>query len=168
MPTISIDFFGNLSAKPFFWQELLKFAKEDGIKIYVISGPWPDIINRKLTNLGFVRKIHYDGVYSILSHLAGKGLDTWYDEDYDSWYSTRNDWWTAKAEICQDMGCKMHFDNDLRFSTAFENVATRFVHTLNPDNGKLIDQWYRDLKLANTYDDWENDYMSMLGGVVPM
>jgi len=168
MPLISIDFFGNLSKRPIFWRELLKNAKEEGFKVAVISGLWPKDLFAKLEFNGYIREIHYDNVYSILSHLSNKGLETTFDEAHDSWYSCNVGWWTAKAEICQKIGCQTHFDNDARFKLAFEDVTTRFVHTLRQNNARLINQWYNDLKLANTYEEWEDNYMSMMGGVVPM
>lgn len=169
MSIISIDYFGTLNQRPAFWQEFMKFAKLEGTKINVISGLWEKALTEKLEFSGFTREVHYDSVYSILSHLSKNGIDIWFDENQDSWYSAesaQNDWWDAKAEICQEINCKMHFDNDLRFGKAFENVATRFVHT-NRNNMKLIRQWSAALKLANTFDDWEDDYMSMFSGLMP-
>jgi len=168
MPIISTDFFGNLNKKPVFWRELLKFAKLEGTKIYVISGLWPKELVEKLEFSGYTRGIHYDGVYSILSHLSKKGLDTWFDEDHDSWYSEKNDWWNAKAEICQEINCQTHFDSDIRFSAAFEDIPTRFIYTEDEHNRSLVNQWRKDLFEANTFDDWEDGYMSMMSGMVPM
>ena len=170
MSIISIDYFGTLSQRPIFWQELMKFAKLEGFKINVISGLWPRYLTEKLEFSGFTREIHYDSVYSVLSCLVQKGIGVWFDEDQDSWYADeecQDEWWDSKAEICQEIGSKIHFDSDFRFSKAFENVPTRFVH-INVDNMRLIRQWSKDLKSANTFDDWEDDYMSMFSGIVPM
>ena len=168
MPIISIDFFGSLNKKPVFWRELLKFAKLEGTKIYVISGPWQKDIVEKLEFSGYTREVHYDSVYSILSHLGGKGLDTWFDEDHDSWYSEKNDWWNAKAEICRKINCQTHFDSDIRFAKAFESIPTRFVHIEDEGSKCLINQWRKDLFEANTFDDWEDGYMSMMSGLTGM
>lgn len=168
MPLISIDYFGSLNIRPLFWQDLLKFAKLEGIKVCVISGLWQKDLVEKLEFGGFTREIHYDTVYSILSHLSNKGLETWFDEDHDSWYSDKIGWWHAKAEICQKIGCQVHFDSDVRFADAFRNIATRFIYTGDKNNKNLIGQWRKDLESANTFDDWGDDYMSMMGGFVPM
>lgn len=168
MPLISVDYFGSLSTGPVFWQELLKLVKLEGIKVSVISGPWEKAIVEKLEFSGYTRGIHYDNVCSILSHLGKRGMDTWFNEDHGSWYSTENEWWDAKAEICHKINCQIHFDSDYRFCQAFENIATRFVHIKKENNKQLINQWHKDLKLANTYSDWEDDYMSMFSGMVPM
>ena len=168
MPSISIDYFGNLSKDATFWQEMLKFVKEEGIKVSVISGLWKAELVKKLEHNGYIHEIHFDNVYSILSYLHHDGQDTWFDEDHDSWYSGQNEWWDAKAGICKEIGCQIHFDSDIRFAKAFAGIATRFIHTSNESIRKLINQWYKDLKLANTYGDWENDYMSMISGGPPM
>ena len=168
MPLISVDYFGSLTIRPIFWQNLLKFAKLEGTKVCVISGLWQKDLVEKLEFGGFTREIHYDTVYSILSHLSNKGLDTWFDEDHDSWYSDKNDWWGAKAEICNKIKSQVHFDSDIRFADAFEHIPTRFVYLGNDDNKKLINQWQKDLESANTFDEWEDGYMSMMAGFVPM
>jgi len=168
MTKISFDFHGTLSRTPSFWQELLRFIKSKDVEIFIISGYWPHKLREKLGSKGYIKEIHYDNVFSILSHLSNKGMDTWYDEDQDSWQSGQNEWWAAKAEICKSMNCQIHFDNDIRFAPAFENIATRFVDTVNQENVRLINQWHADLKLADTYDDWEDGYMSMMSGMVPM
>lgn len=167
MPSISIDFFGSLSKNTTFWQELLGYAKEEGTKIHIISGLWQADLKIKLDYNGYIREVHYDSIHSILSYLHSEGLETWFDQDHDSWYSGQNEWWTAKARICQEIGCQIHFDSDIRFAAAFAGIPTRFVHTDNDVNKKLINQWHKDLKLANTYEDWENGYMSMMSGISP-
>ena len=155
MAAISIDFFGNLNEEPVFWKEFLRLVKAERTKIYIISGLWSKDLAEKLESDGYIRKIHYNNIYSILSHLSNKGADVWFDENHDSWYSEKQGWWSAKAEICQKIGSQTHFDNDLRFAPEFGNIATRFVHTLNPDNRKLINRWHKDLK----YNDWEDNFM---------
>jgi len=96
------------------------------------------------------------------------GLDIWYDEDHDSWYSAESPWWRAKARICKNNGISLHLDSDDRFAEAFKTVPTRFVD-IGKDPGKdLLRKWYNELKQANTYEDFEDEYMYMMGGYVPM
>ncbi len=168
MNIISIDYFGTLGTYPSFWQELLAHAKSEDMKIYVISGPWPEDLIKQLESKGYIRGTHYDNVFSILSHLSGKGLEVWYDEDRDSWQSHGIAWYRSKSEICQKIRSRIHFDSDPRFGPDFKTVPTRFVHTGCEARKAEIGKWCRDLKLASTYDDWEDDYMNMMGGFSPM
>lgn len=173
MPGISIDFYGSLSKNATFWQELLKYVKLEGIKVYVISGNWPKYISDRLEHEGYIKKIHYDHVVSILSHLSARGLDTWLDEEHDSWYSEENAWWDAKAALCETLGCQTHFDSDIRFAKAFFGRPTRFVHTGNKKGMSQIRAWHKRLKLANTYYDDDDMYGcgvlgGMMSGFVPM
>jgi hypothetical protein len=177
MGNISIDLFGTLDKYGQFWQELTKWAILEGHKIYVLSGLWPNDINRRLEGLGYKRDIHYTGMLSIIQKLKEFGFDYWFDENHDSWYSDNMAWWAAKAEICKDHSIHIHFDNDKKFEPYFGDVATRFIHTESDAGERLLKAWHRDLKLSNTYEDWEEDYywnMMAMGrvpsapGVVPM
>ena len=173
MPTLSIDYYGSLNKNATFWQELLKYVKLEGIKVYVMSGNWPKYISEKLTHEGYVEEIHYDSVASVLSHLSSKGLDTWLDEEHDSWYSEESAWWDAKASLCKELGCQIHFDSDIRFAKAFVGQPMRFVHTGNQKGMAQIRAWHKRLKLANTYYDDDDIYgygglHGMMSGFVPM
>jgi len=171
MPSISIDYYGTLNKNTAFWKELLKYVKLEGIKVYIISGNWPSYIKGRLENEGYISEVHYDHVYSILGYLSSKGIDTWLDEEHDSWYSNQNDWWNVKAIICKTLNCQIHFDSDIRFGKAFVGQATRFICLDNNKNMSQIQDWHKKLKLANTYYDDDDDFygtMGMMSGFVPM
>lgn len=167
MPSLSVDFFGNLTSNPLFWKDLLKYVKLEGYKIYVISGLWPDVLMRRLEQEGYKKGDHFDGVFSILSHLSAKGCDTFYDEDHDSWYSNQKEWWEAKAEICQNNRISAHMDNDIRFASSFSRVSTRFIHTANSSKMESLRKWLNSLKPANTFEDHEEAYNIMKTNFVP-
>jgi len=167
MKTISVDFFGTLNNNSEFWKELLKFVILESIHVYVISGPWPEKIKTALEFLGFKQDIHYDGVYSILTHLSGKGLNVQFDENTDSWFTEEENWWAAKAEICRKVGSHIHFDSDMKFAKSFRAVPTRFIHTASDPGKTLIEEWHEELKSANTYDDWD-EYTYMMTGMNAM
>lgn len=158
MPSLSVDFFGNLTSNPMFWKDLLKHVKLEGYKIYVISGLWPDVLLRRLEENGYKKEIHFDGVFSILSHLSAKGCETFFDEDHDSWYSDKDKWWESKAEICKNNRISVHMDNDIRFAQAFSQIPTRFLHTANSAKMESLRKWLNSLKLSNTFEDHEVAY----------
>jgi hypothetical protein len=168
MAIISVDFFGNLNADADFWQEFLGYVVEEGHKIYVISGPWPNRLGELLTQGRYIVDKHYHAGYSILSHLSKKGHHFWFDEDHDSWYSHEYDWWKAKAEICQMHNVSLHLDSDNRFAPAFRGIPTRFLHTESEAGKNRLLEWANELKQRNTYEDWEDEYMYMMGVIVPM
>lgn len=166
MSVISIDFCGTLDKYAPFWKEMLGYLRQEGIEVYIISGIWPNDLESRLADLGFNRRTHYDGSYSIFGHLSREGISVWFDENQDAWKAEPAIWWNTKAAICEKIHSWIHFDNDMRFKSAFSNIATRFVH-LDSDTGKSeIKKWHEQLKLANVYDDWEDDYMFM-SGIVP-
>ena len=70
MSVISVDFYGSLDRDPLLWKELLKYVKLEGMKVYVVSGPWPDAIIKKLEFREYSKGVHYDNAFSILSHLG--------------------------------------------------------------------------------------------------
>jgi len=126
--SLSIDFFGTLNNDYGLWTDFLEEIRRDDIKVHIISGPWKSDLIALLENAGFYKDTHYDHVHSILTYLSSIGADTFYDEGYDSWYSTQEAWWSSKAEICKMNGIQIHLDSDIRFSEAFDNIPTRFVH----------------------------------------
>lgn len=163
MKVISVDFYDSLDCETDLWKKFLKYVKLEGIKVHIISGPWPSYLDERLEFHGYVRGVHYNSSFSILSHLAAKGLDTWHDEDHDSWYAPEDAWWSAKAEICRILRCQIHFDSDIRFAKSFEDIPTRFVYTRNEVGRYLIKDWLNRLELANTYEGWETDYRFVTG-----
>ena len=167
MSVISVDFFGTLNENAGFWQEFLKYIILEGHRVYVISGPWPKDIEEKLESGKYKKGIHYTNVISLLHrmHLAGWGC--WFDDVHGSWYSNEAAWWADKAEICEELGCKIHFDSDARFSHAFRRVATRFISTVGSNGKEQIRKWHNDLKLSNTFDDYD-EYAWMGQHFVPM
>jgi len=167
MKIISVDFFGTLNQNEDFWKELLKYAKLEGIQVCVISGPWEPTLFDMLEFLGYTEKVHFDRVFSILGHLTNKGLDTWFDETDETWHSDAKAWWYTKAEICKRIGSHIHFDSNSRFGEHFKNIPTRFVHTTSEPGKGLIKEWHKGLKLANTFDDWD-EYEHMMSGMYSM
>ena len=128
MSGLSIDFFGTLNNDYGLWTDFLKEIRRDDVKIHVISGPWQTELIDLLDKAGYHKGEHYDYAHSILSYLASIGADTFYDEGYDSWYSTQESWWSAKAEICKLHRIQVHLDSDIRFKDSFIDIPTRFVH----------------------------------------
>jgi len=167
MQILSIDFFGTLDKDTAFWKEMLGYIRTEGIKVYIVSGLWPKELTERLGSFGFGYDVHYDDVASIFSYLAQESMEVWFDEFQDCWKANSQDWYNAKAKICKKLQSRVHFDNDINFEKAFFNVATRFVHLEDEANKLEIKKWFDQLKLANTYEDWEDDYMFM-SGVVPM
>jgi hypothetical protein len=168
MSNISVDWFGNLDKYGGFWQELLKFAILEGHKVYIISGPWPNDLEKRLDANGYKLEIHYHGIFSILQTLHELGLGVWLDEDHDSWFSMEAAWWAAKAFICEKQNIALHLDSDLRFARGFNEIATRFIHTESKKGERLIKAWKNSLKLSNTYEDWGDDMAwSLMSGMVP-
>jgi len=158
MSIISVDYFGTLNSNPEFWREFLELIMLEGHKVYVISGPWQKELKERLEAIGYKDGEHFTNTCSLLQHLHMSGYDVWHDEDHDSWYSQKTPWWLAKAEICKELGCSIHFDSDIRFANAFQNIATRFIHTIAENGKQQVSRWFNELKLANTFED---DWMGM-------
>lgn len=160
MSTITVDFYGNLNEDPDFWQPFLEFIKFEGIDIYIVTGPWTADVLNLLDACGYAENVHYDGVLSILDYLYDKDINIWHEERSDTWFANDLAWWGSKAKICKNTNSKIHFDSDIRFSNYFEDVPTRFIHTGNSYYESQMKEWYKILKLANTYD--ENDYLQSM------
>lgn len=128
---LSIDFFGTLNVDDDVWIPFLEEAKRDDIEIHIISGLWEKDLKERLEVKGYYKHLHYDYLHSILAHLHDRGVDTFYDEGYDSWFSDNSLWWEAKSIICQRHKIKIHFDSDPRFRPFFKLIPTRFV-LVNP------------------------------------
>lgn len=126
--SISVDFFGNLNTHYELWSEFLQEIRKDHVKVHIISGPWEDELFKRLEQNKYYRDVHYDYTHSILSHLRSRGMDTFYDEGYDSWYSQEGPWWESKAIICQQQKIKIHFDSERKFEPAFKLIPTRFIY----------------------------------------
>ena len=125
--SLSIDFFGNLDTHPDVWLPFLQYIMEDGVRVHIISGLWPEDLKKNLEDLGFYKGAQYDELHSILHELRELGADTWYDEGNDSWYSDNKRWWEIKAEICRRHQIQSHFDDDNRHGPAFKSIPTRFI-----------------------------------------
>jgi len=163
MSIITIDFFGTLDKYADFWKEMLGYVMLEGIKIYVISGVMPSELVGRLEELGYSERTHFTEAFSIFTHLSAKGEHIWYSEDHDSYRCSTETYWNSKAEMCKRLGSRIHIDDDVRFKYAFSKVATRFVYNRLDPGKSLIQKWHESLKLANTYTEWEDDYMSMYG-----
>ena len=124
---LSVDLFGTLDTLPELWAPFLREVRRDGVKIHIITGPWPEEAIKILDEHGYVRGLHYDFIHSIIHHMYRLGHDTFYDHDHNSWYTHEKLWWKAKAEICKREQIKVHFDSDGRFHKHFDNVPTRFI-----------------------------------------
>jgi hypothetical protein len=150
---LSVDLFGTLDTFPELWLPFLKEVRRDGVKVHVVTGPWPTETTKVLRKHGYVRDVHYDSTHSILHYLYERGQDTFYDEGDDSWYSHEVLWWESKAEICKQNQIKVHFDSDGRFRKHFDNVPTRFIFI----NQKVKDYIKKETILMESDCAWDDE-----------
>jgi len=106
--------------------EILLLNKEVPIEIYVISGPPKEDVLIELDGLQLYKNINYTDIYTIVDFLKSKGVKMWLDHK-NTWWASDEDWWGAKAKICDQLCIDVMIDNTDRYKQYFNNISTKFV-----------------------------------------
>jgi len=131
---IGIDLHGVIDDDPKWFQSrlarlewlMIGFGEYKPIDIYIISGPPKEDIRKELEKHKICRGLHFDEIFSVVDHLKEKGVEMWQDER-GRWWSHDEEWWKAKAEICEKHGVDMMLDDKKEWAPYFKNIKTKFL-----------------------------------------
>lgn len=127
---IGVDLHGVIDDDPKWFNELLEGFMESGdtvyITVYIISGPPEEDIRNELKKCALYQATHFSKIYSVVDHLREKGVEMWQD-DRGRWWTHDDEWWKAKAEICEKHGVGIMIDDKKEWAPHFKNIKTKFL-----------------------------------------
>ncbi len=127
---IGIDLHGVIDDDPIWFRDqlegILAMPTGDYGDVYIISGPPKEDIRKELEKHKLYQGIHFDEIFSVVDHLKEKGAEMWQD-DRDRWWSHDEEWWKAKAEICEKHKVDMMIDDKKEWAPYFKNIKTKFL-----------------------------------------
>lgn len=124
---IGIDLHGVIDSDIYLFKEILEYIHlRTFIKVYVISGPPTEEILAELDKLGLEQGLHYESVSSVVDYLKHKDAKMWLDYK-DTWWADDEDWWSAKAEICEILNVDLMIDDKEGYKDYFKKIKTKFV-----------------------------------------
>ena len=130
---IGIDLHGVIDDDPgWFCGFLSAFMAEFGkwrerkFTVCIISGPPKKDIKAELEKHGFRYGLEFDEIYSVVDHLKEKGVEMWQD-GRGRWWTYDEEWWKAKAEICEKHDVDVLIDDKEEWKTHFKNIKTKFL-----------------------------------------
>ena len=125
---IGVDLHGVIDSKPEYFKGILPAIRAFGDLVYVISGPPTDDIRSELGKCGLYQGMHYDDIFSVVDHLKEKGIKMWQDER-ERWWTYDEEWWKAKAEICEKHNVDLLIDDKIEWAAHFKNInaKTKFL-----------------------------------------
>jgi hypothetical protein len=94
--------------------------------VCIISGPPREDILKELEKLEFHHHAEFDEIYSVVDHLQEKGIEMWQD-DNGRWWTHDEDWWKAKAEICEKHNVDVLIDDKKEWGEHFKHIKTKFL-----------------------------------------
>jgi len=123
---IGVDLHGVIDDDITFFKGLLEIFYFASIEIYVISGPPVKDIEQELEEYGFKKGLHYQHVASVVDHLKNKGVQMWIGQE-GTWWASDDEWWSAKAEICDNKNIDLMIDDSEEYEKAFKKIRTKFL-----------------------------------------
>jgi hypothetical protein len=128
---IGIDLHGVIDTHVDAFKCILEIAISQGNEVHIISGPPRDEIEAELAEYELALDVHYHGIQSVVDHLKEKGVKMWLDHN-KTWWASDEDWWSAKAEICKELGVVEMIDDKERYSEYFKGTGISFfLYTLD-------------------------------------
>lgn len=110
---IGLDFHGIIDKYPQYFAKFSQIAKEQGIKIYVITGGPYEVVQSYLKE----HHIYYDEIFAILDFYEAKGAVEHFPNGE---YKVPEDLWNkAKGEYCQKHGINIHIDDSQEYKEWF-------------------------------------------------
>jgi len=94
--------------------------------IIIVSGPPKEQILKELTELGYEKGAHFTDTISVVDYLKSSGVKMWQDEK-QTWWASDEDWWSAKARICNDYNIKVMVDDNVGYKGYFDKLGIKFI-----------------------------------------
>jgi len=129
---VGFDLHGVLTERPDISREFLKFLRDVGIEIHIMSGPPREQIIEELEELGYEEGVHYDVLFSVVDFLKEHHVPMWQDED-ENWWAHDEDWWRSKGRYCAEAGIMSLFDDSRKYrpylpkGTTFHYITGRDI-----------------------------------------
>ena len=125
MARYGYDLHGVIDKRVDFYLGYFETLIKEGNEIWVVSGPPAEQIKKELANLGFKEKQHFTGIVSVVDFLKAQDAKMWTDYK-DTWWASDEDWWSAKAKICQKYEVEVMFDDKGRYAPYFDAIGIKF------------------------------------------
>ena len=123
---IGVDLHGVMDKYPDFLKPLCKAAVEHGVEVHVLTGPPSEKAIEELSRAGYSKTVHYTHLHSVVDYLKSCKVEMWQDGD-GNWWASEHDWWSSKAQICEDLGISVMIDNSPEYEKSFEKTKTVFI-----------------------------------------
>ena len=107
-------------------------------EVWIVSGPPRLEVMEELGLLGYRRGVHYKEIASVVDFLKNEEVHMWQD-DKKTWWASSEDWWGAKAKICEKYNINVMVDDQERYGPYFTG-ATRFLLWHKKNQEKLLNQ----------------------------
>ena len=122
---IAFDFHGVLEKYPDVFAPLMQSLRAMCADVVVLSGPTFQEIKRELFGAGYTLGINYNVIYSVTDFLQKSGAKMWHDDQL-GWWASDEDWWSAKARICEQEDIDLMIDDSEKYQPYFTG-KTKFV-----------------------------------------
>jgi len=126
MINIGVDLHGVIDSNIDLFETLSIAVRLHGCKIYIISGPPKEDVEKELENIRVYKDIHYDELFTIVNYLKSIKAKMWLGEK-NTWWASDEDWWGAKAAICEHLKIDIMIDNTEMYKPYFKNIKTKFL-----------------------------------------
>lgn len=123
----NIYLFKCLSESLLFSNLLNDKGEEEGIKVYIISGPPKKEVIEELLSMGIYHGVHYTDVYTIVDFLQSQPDVKMWKDDKNTWWTDDESWWGAKAKICKQLGINIMIDNTDKYKSYFKGTGIKFI-----------------------------------------
>lgn len=105
---------------------MLLFSNLCDVNIYIISGPPKTDVLKELNQLKIYKNVHYTEIYTIVDFLKEQDVEMWLDYK-NTWWASDEDWWEAKAKICEKLDIDIMIDNTNRYKPYFDKRNIKFI-----------------------------------------
>ena len=127
MKKIGVDLHGFMDSYSPALKQMLKFLREElKVKIYVLSGPEKIQIEGELWRLGYIEKIHYDEIFSIVDFLKESKDPDLHQDGSHQWWTTNEKWFSSKAKFCIKEGITSFFDDKSEYFWDMKDKKIKF------------------------------------------
>lgn len=121
---IGVDLHGFMDSYVPILKPILIFMKERlGVKIYVLSGPEKHQIFHELNDLGYIWKVHYDEIFSIVDFLKDSKDPDLHRDKNGHWWTTDLKWFSSKAKFCKKEKIEVVFDDKIEYQSFMEDMV---------------------------------------------
>ena len=121
-------------------------------------------VRKELAKLEYEEGVHYDRIISVVDWLLTQDINMWTDHK-NTWWCDDEDWWSAKAKICEEEDIAVVVDDCDEFKPYFDLTKTTFILVGHEEiaTHKTIRQWaQRKLDAATEADSPEKNILKSL------